>query len=205
MRLSTFAPLALASLVLICPPPTDSAMKAQGRNSLGDEHRPDVALTAYFRAPMKYDPNYNANYEYGSLERWSVGGGPSPWEFDGVVRVTNAGEVNAKNIAVQIQLRFKVGDFVRDPEMEMTDYRRGYRTARWQPWEYQRTLQIEDLGVAESQFHIVKIDLEKVLKRLGPDLWPWFVELSAEASSVTTESRTENNKTFALLELQAGD
>jgi hypothetical protein len=167
--------------------------------------RPDIAVSVLFRAELPPAAQRESGFSSAAVTDWSVGGGTNVADYEGTVLIANAGEVAADKTSVTVTLRFKVGDFEGDPIEEVTDYDRGYRTAKWQPPFYTTTLEVGPLEPGSYETHRVLVDMEKVRKRYGGDNWPWFAELSATATVPQGETRTENNRGAFLLSLVAGD
>lgn len=167
--------------------------------------QPDIAVSVLFQAELPTAAQRESGFTSAAVTNWSVGGGSNVSEYEGIVIITNAGEVPAKKTMVTITLRFKVGDFEGDPVEEVTDYDRGYRTAKWQPPFYTTTLQVGPLDPGMHEQHRVPVDMEEIRKKYGWDNWPWFAELSATATAARGETRTENNRGAFLLSLVAGD
>lgn len=132
-----------------------------------------------------------------ALYIWSVGGGPRPEKFEGVVSVANTGQIVGENVEVEVKVRFKVGPFPNPP---------GPRRAEWQPPVYEQKLKFGQLEPGSHREHWVPIDLTNTLTPLWEqNRWVWFVELSARVTSASTDAHPENDLGVATLVLEPGD
>lgn len=157
------------------------------KNQYQNKHRGEIPLAE--AENLAWQAYRKATVER-PLEKWLYHGGASPNIFTGKAHLFNKTKNALLDVKLDITLRARVGKWLVNPDIQMTDFAYLVKTAQWRTlWQESRTVPVvapgeEMLVRALGRFNILRF------MRLNPNEWPMEMELTVRAPALNEQVKT---------------